>query len=716
MYLADLGNAVTLPRNLTVELPLADRFAELYREAGRYPLAAVPHHRYQWLFGIVRSILVPHTMPTGPDDDGLQGWPRASVLRRDLLTQLVFAEVLRTEDTAPLRLAAPLLFDALRDTRHFVDALVPMEEGQVPWIEAIRYIRAYETQTSPHWSPRHVSRANAARFFANKGIPIQVSGTEIGTPDVQGSRSIAQTVRVPFGRLGSLAMEFLQQTFERRYDPVRKHVNLHPELSMMSERIEPSIPLGYLYRIALQHLHVPPARMGRKQLLDSALTASRHLGALVDAEPWSPFESLGDHYPADVIRSLGRVVLYDQVFALPQMRQPVVEALLRDVVVPVADQLPGGPVWRPDHILALLLVLRGMAENPCQGTVVQRSEVEARLAARLFDRHAAEMLVHTFSLDRPCRNYYSPGHGSDAEALEAALVQLDGSRLWIPPAAFLGAAFYQRAFRLLANGRSNFNTEVGRKFELHMAERLAQRGILCLWGVMKRGRQVTGDVDLAIETDRHIVLFEMKAKALRTESRANDTATFFIDIAETLVHGVTQLSKCELRLLQEDSITLPNGVLELRGREVLKVVLTIADFGGLHDTMTMRRGLEALAGVEIALTNASSSSQTRRVGAGNRDLVGLRSVLSKLVAVAHNPYREHPYDNIFFHNLGFIEELLQHSATGEELVENLRSVSRINFSTRNPGFEFEQLRRIRAQATAEQQLSTMPTYPVSPTV
>lgn len=702
MYLADLSNAVTLPRNLTVELPLADRFAELYREAGQNPRAAVPHHRYQWIFGRVRSILVPGTMPTGPNDDGLQRWPKASVLRRDLLTQLVFAEVIRTEDTAPLRLAAPLLFDALRDTRHFADSTVPMEEEPASWIEAIRYIRAYETQTSPYWSPRDVNRAHAARFFAKKGISIQVRGTEIGTPDIQGSRSIAQTVRVPFGRLGSVAMEFLQQTFERRYDPVRKHVNLHPELSVIKQKTEPSIPLGYLYRIALQHLHVVPVRTRRNHLLDSALTASRHLGALIDAEPWSTFESLGNHYPGEVIRSLGRVVLYDQVFALPQVRQPVVEALLCDVVVPVANQLPGGPIWRPDHIVALLLVMQEIAEHPCHGTVVQRSEVEARLAARLFDRHAAETLVRAFSLDRPCRDYYSPGHGSDAEALEAALVQLDASRLWIAPVAFLWAAFYQRAFRLLANGRSNFNTEVGKMFELRMTERLEQRGILCLRGVMKRGRQVTGDVDLAIATDRHIVLFELKAKALRTESRADDTASFFIDIAETLVHGATQLSKCELRLLQEDSIALPNGVLELRGREVLKVVLTIADFGGLHDTMTMRRGLEALAGVEIALTNASSSSQTRRVEAGNRDLVDLRSVLSNLVAVAHNPYREHPYDNIFFHSLSFIEELLQHSATGEELIENLRSVNRISFSTRNPGFEFEQLRRIRAQTTTEQ--------------
>ncbi|SFB40167.1 hypothetical protein SAMN04515620_1677 [Collimonas sp. OK607] len=93
-----------------------------------------------------------------------------------------------------------------------------------------------------------------------------------------------------------------------------------------------------------------------------------------------------------------------------------------------------------------------------------------------------------------------------------------------------------------------------------------------------------GDIDLLVETEQFIGLFEIKKKGLTRKTNSGDELQMLVDLVRGLIHGVNQLTKHELTLRRTGELKLIDGtVLSLGTRDIFKGVISLSDYGGLHD-------------------------------------------------------------------------------------------------------------------------------------
>lgn len=84
-------------------------------------------------------------------------------------------------------------------------------------------------------------------------------------------------------------------------------------------------------------------------------------------------------------------------------------------------------------------------------------------------------------------------------------------------------------------GNGNFDERaVGPMFEDFVREKLSQHGVHVLHGDYKEG-SLKGQCDAIVETEASMIVFELKSKMLRRQSRSGDAVAAMADLAQALV-------------------------------------------------------------------------------------------------------------------------------------------------------------------------------------
>jgi hypothetical protein len=691
-----------------IELPLADQFLAICADALVLRGVRAPFALYEQSYEGIRTALartIPHEKESeSPGKGRMDGHERGqdgsdSVSDRAVRTHLFIEELrvqlalhagfYKTDSDAPL-----LVLNRIRDAMSRSELCVPLDDAPA-WRAAIERANSVELISAP--TPmRHVTLARAVRYFERRGVDLRIIGSELAPLTVTSQQALAATVSSPMTRLGHGAMLLVESFFELRFEPTRGRLKFHVDLSTTQETSERAMPLGHLYRVALSQLNRRPARLGARQSRILALEAAQHLGALYDVQPWSIFEETTPGEPAAVGQRLRADVLYDTLFRLPQASALAIGYLLEDVLVPVAISRPADRDFEPRSSVALWRALRRGSMGTTKGTYIHRRDLMNLMADEGLAVQSSEKILMAFALSRPCADYVLPAVPGLSDAFEAALVRLTDQQFWIAPGALLPAAYFNRAFRVFGTGDAQFNTAVGREFESRMVRRFTDLGARATRGAYGSNRSHdAGDVDLAFETDKAIVLCELKAKALRVESRAGSDVHLLIDIAEGLVHAVNQLCRQEIELLTAGQIMVGDTRLEHRGRRVVKLVISLSDYGPLHDHVTLQNRLESLARVDVRFAPTGNSSTDRRATAASKDFKGLRDSLVALSKIERNPSATRPFFDTYFCSVQFLEEVLEHARTADELVERVISAGRIFTGSREPGADLNYLRQLK---------------------
>jgi hypothetical protein len=269
----------------------------------------------------------------------------------------------------------------------------------------------------------------------------------------------------------------------------------------------------------------------------------------------------------------------------------------------------------------------------------------------------------------------------------------------------LGPAFFAKLVGARAAVDRQFSDAVGPAFEEYLVKRLTDLGFTCRRGNIKGQTKSkrAGDVDLVLETPSAIALFELKKKGLTRIANAGDGLGLISDLAQGLVRGLNQISQHEITLLCKGQLSFEDGTTLLRGeRQVIKGVISLADFGGLHDASTVRNLLEGLAGATLTIDRALTQAQTELLAKTNRELktLGKRYIeFREAIRIAYPELMQQSStdrdaslaDNVVFCNVFLIEYLLTRSKTAEELIKALSTGTRISTGTRDQFFEHAQM-------------------------
>lgn len=625
----------------------------------------------------------------------------------EMASEAIFASILLSFELEPYFSIAHTLRDALLR----VERVPALQPGDPRWIEAIRIAFAYRLSTqdgrlSKTIEARESTYAMAVRYFNARQIALCMRGRHVNIPSNGAKLAVAETVLAPLRTLGDTrAMRYLDDLLDVRYDHTVSRLHFHARPDGMGFKLERQLPCGLLYRYALKTLGRKPSIASRRPGVGDIERAGTHLAALHDVEPFSIYETMLPPRPGKLMDVLTGVALFDELFSVPQCTPVVISNLLTTLQQSVPSPLATKVLhWSVADAYKFWLLLLEYSGHMARSTFVSQDDLRSQLVGRVGLR-TADALLCSFVIKNPNANYYFPVDASQADTRECAIAEASGGRFWIPGQLMLGPALFARLVGARAAVDCQFSDAVGPAFEEYLIKRLTDLGVTCRRGNVRgetKGKRA-GDVDLVLETPTTIALFELKKKGLTRVSNTGDGLGLISDLAQGLVRGLNQVSQHEIALLREGQLYFEDGTTLLLGeRRVIKGVISLADFGGLHDASTVRNLLEGSAGATVAASRALTQAQSELLAKTNHELETLgkrymqfreaiRITRPKLMLQPSTDREVSLADNVVFCNVFLIEYLLTRAKTAEELIKALSTGTRISTGTRDQFFEHAQM-------------------------
>lgn len=614
-----------------------------------------------------------------------------------LAKEITLSHFLAQTPKEPYFSVAHILRDALRPKRAVPTVSVTDER----WIAAIRIALTYnerkdlQTATTPGVQPEHITFAQAIAFYTARGINVPLFGDQIVIQSSGVWSALAATVAGPLMAIGdSLASQYMNQWLAPQFDPRIGRVHLHPTPDLMGRKLDRSLPYGHLYRTVLKTLGrrrthgQPPVKFERVG------KEATHFGALFEAEPFTTYETMFPTYPHRVFEMLMRVVLYDELFNIPQCEPGQMERLMESFFAEIskAGTSPASNCVFNDVIILWRILLSLSAPNAAS-TFVERSRLQSLLRQNV--GHAASVaLLDSFVFSAPNSRYRVPADAAVADTRECAIVEASDDRYWIAPRPFLGPAFFARLVALYAKADKDTSSKIGLAFEVHLLDRMTQLGIQCRRADIDgcKGAKA-GDLDIVIETPQIVALFELKKKGLTRRTNSGNDLQLAIDLACGVVRGFNQLARHELALLRNGALRFADGTkLELKGRRIVKCVISLADYGGMHDGAIVRNMLNAFSQIQLNPARSLTGEQRAGLEKANEELKTLQKRNAEFAALPLTGPKATLFDNFLFHNVFLVEYLLLTEQSAESLLQALLMGHRMVTGSRDPVFDHARFR------------------------
>lgn len=103
--------------------------------------------------------------------------------------------------------------------------------------------------------------------------------------------------------------------------------------------------------------------------------------------------------------------------------------------------------------------------------------------------------------------------------------------------------------------------------------------------------------DAGVETDQYVIFLEIKKKPLTRRAQAGSDAHVLLDLANSLLAAQVQAGWHEVRSQKQGFIELSHAGtktrLELKGRNVERIAVSLMQFGGFQDRVLLKQFLEA---------------------------------------------------------------------------------------------------------------------------
>ncbi|EQD50162.1 hypothetical protein B1B_11332 [mine drainage metagenome] len=152
-----------------------------------------------------------------------------------------------------------------------------------------------------------------------------------------------------------------------------------------------------------------------------------------------------------------------------------------------------------------------------------------------------------------------------------------------------------------------FDNKVGAVVEHFLTVEFASHGVPVSSGDYDaRGQH--GECDLVVETTETVIFFEVKKKTLTRRAKAASDAHLLLDLAGSMLAAQAQAGWHEVRLRRDNYLDLVRGDLtkrlELNGREVERVAVSLFDFGSFQDRILVKQFLEATMNVSFTAADA----------------------------------------------------------------------------------------------------------------
>lgn len=396
-------------------------------------------------------------------------------------------------------------------------------------------------------------------------------------------------------RIGEKALPCILSQVEHLFIESIRHYDFYPEPATIN-RPEVMPPWGYLLNVALSFFKYKSDAKNKKvsQEVGKIVRLAEMYFLAMELQPLSKFEYMLRPMQ-ESLEELRYALLYQQHMAIDQL--PIDDAL--HVISGLTSYLP------PDvKLSAVLAILKWTAER-CKGItgfVFYAKDLLSEIDKTngLCDDVILKTL-HELStpIDELNIGYAIPEDVGKRNFYKRPFIKRADQYILLN-SYFCSKGFYHVWLRLYGD-----NNRVGDLFESFLSDSFATHSVTFMRGKkykipveVRKALSITskgGECDFVIEGDKTIYFIELKKKELTGEAMAGNDLVLLQDLTKSTLAAFKQSLLHEYMLRKYGKIEFEDkSVLELKGRRVEKIHLSLFDRFVLHDQVLIKRFVECV--------------------------------------------------------------------------------------------------------------------------
>jgi hypothetical protein len=239
-------------------------------------------------------------------------------------------------------------------------------------------------------------------------------------------------------------------------------------------------------------------------------------------------------------------------------------------------------------------------------------------------------------------------------------------------------------------------SEMGHYFEQFVLNQFKKRGI-----EVKCGKHLDdkGETDLIVETDSTIFLFEVK-KTYRSQHTSWGHSVYMLeDLTKGLAYSQCQLLRTEQKLRSQKQLKIKKPLpftLSLNNRRIVRITVTLDDFGALHDPVNARNFLMAMADAQFSVVQESWNKRIDGINSAARKLANqlIETVKHVVVPSTVSPDKiEEIRWDIVKHETKFVSvqqlmNILDHCSSAQDFETEIMRNDRVTLGIHDPLWEW----------------------------
>lgn len=476
------------------------------------------------------------------------------------------------------------------------------------------------------------------------------------------------------------------------------------------QRLSPQFPFGFLLHLVAKH------PVGKKpydrdpRTRDKLIALLADYACVLDIEPYGFFGWAAMDTKA-ILSYAQESALYDFMFCLPQIRGRDIPHILRGLVDKMDLSQLYGTGWSIAQALIVIeavLTISRDRRGPLRLSLEDIASACDGVAQADVRKVIDDMLCHPAQganqrFERPADSPddtrpFAERNGTDFNF--RPLIRADASSYYLLDRAACSLGCVEALLIPIRAVHKNFDgKQLGPATERLLRQEFKARGIATLSGKYRvQGRQ--GECDIVVEAGDTIFFIEIKKKSLTRSARAGSDAALLLDLAASLVEAQTQAGWHEVVLRQHGALELRESDdithrLELNGRKIERIAVTLLDYGAFQDRIFIGKFLEA------CLSSTYSSGDERvneRLKTMNGHWHEIRTQLHALHA--GEAQIDQPFFHCWFLSLPQLLVVLDDVQGAEEFKTKLATTRHSTTGSQDFYWEHTKMLQLRAGATS----------------
>lgn len=438
---------------------------------------------------------------------------------------------------------------------------------------------------------------------------------------------------------------------------------------------KPAPPLGYLLNLAAANLSVERVQNCTDETVQKVFEKAADIVAALDVETYNPYAHMyASHERLPIY--LREMFIADHALAFRQISPT--DAL--EMVTGLFDWVDNDAVrskmgWSLEDLFALMQWLFVYVSPEAINATLSRESFAYSGIPEIRLQKLLESISHN---PLNINEEYRAPDATKADASTKPLIATSDGRYFLFSLSICSIGFYEVAAATLRNVfGSRADQDIGNAIEPFVARIFRSRGIEPSVLSKKYSMHgVGGECDLIIETDRAILLIELKKKSMTRAAQAGDSYSGFFDLFGGVFSAQEQLGQHELLLRRYGHLEFEDGTqVRLNNRSVERLAVTLLDWGGTQDSMVLRGIAPVLVGSLLNYPSATED-QIKQLAKVNRTLSALGTQQAELLKLGVEP--RDLYMNWSFMSVPQLMALLSGVHNADTFYTALRSIRSVH--------------------------------------